>query len=243
MDPSRPSQPSQPSSREPNEVFSEIFPATSIPSQPYWPSLHKLYNDAWLSDDPDWPMPQPFYRLHPDIEKAAPQFLRPLGPRGFVALTLVEESDGSRTPIAALSGMPFEGDWESHRPTKSEAEQSAKESFDAPREDPGPKPPIWEFNQVATSPKYRGRGLSSKLIKMAEEEVLRRCEDGNGGRVRMFVRTIEEVSGPFWRARGYVEVPEMFAKLPEGFTHYDKEEGFPGLRREVMIWAGEKWLR
>lgn len=83
--------------------------------------------------------------------------------------------------------------------------------------------------------------MSSNLVKLVEEEVASRCaEKDKKRRARMVTMTMEEISGGFWRGRGYVTVPEMKSVLPKGFTHM---EGLNGLKRDIEFWGGEKWLR
>lgn len=210
------------------ETTTQIFPATSIPTQPFWPALHALYNSAYASSDPNYPLPQPFYRLHPDLVIAGPHFTNVLGPEGFVAVTFAKGVDGENFPVAAISAMPWN--------------DTMHAAMRLPPHDPSqPMPYEWEFNHVVTAASWRGKGLASKLVTIVEGELVKKCtEKDPDRRVRMLTMTMEEISGPFWRGRGYTTVKEMAAVLPKGFSHL---EGLGGLRRDVQLWGGEKWLR
>lgn len=67
-----------------------------------WPKLHDITNNAYTPPagrESSWPLCQPFYRLHPDRERAWAQFNEELGANALVALAfLPKASESSDTP-------------------------------------------------------------------------------------------------------------------------------------------------
>lgn len=229
-----------------------IFPSDVIIKVPFWPSIHKLINSAYEPFRDDWPLPQPFHRLHPDLSKAAEQLVEDMGSSGVMCVALLtsnSEDDGNDeyagTPIACAAIMEFEGDV-SDGGDITKHERTAKDVGKATDAESGAveevflkdasKRPGWEFNMVSTSRAHQGKGVAQTIIKRLEDYAL---DNEEGGKVHMIARTIEEISGPFWRKRGYETLEDAWMTLPKGFTHM---AGHNGLPRDVLLWTGEKWL-
>jgi GNAT superfamily N-acetyltransferase len=231
----------------------KILSSSLITTLPLWPSLHKLINSSYEATRADWPLPQPFHRLHPDLPKAAIQLVDDLGENGVICVALVtsdsDEGEYDGTPIACAAIMQFEGDLSSGGDI-TKHERSSKQVDAAMSLGPGaieevpvvspladtPRVPAWEFNMVSTSRGYQGKGIAQTIIKLLEDYAL---NFENGGRVHMISRTIEEISGPFWRKRGYQTVEDAWITLPKGFTHM---EGHNGLPRDLLLWTGIRIL-
>jgi GNAT superfamily N-acetyltransferase len=233
----------------------KIISSDKITTVQFWPSLHRLLNSAYEPFRDDWPLPQPFYRLHPEIPKAAEQLVESLGSRGVMCIALLTDTEEDRegefdgTPIACAAIMEFEGGLSSggeitkHERSSNKVDQVMALGSSAIEEIPAVTPlpdtlkvPIWEFNMVSTSRAYQGKGVAQTVIKLLEDHALK---IENGEKVHMIARTIEEISGPFWRKRGYKTLEDAWITLPKGFTHM---EGHNGLPRDVLLWTGEKWL-
>jgi len=107
-----------------------------------------------------------------------------------LAVILVKCADGIEEPVAAGSAMPFEGLY------RSDGSKTPWSEALAVADDHD-----WKLNHVATSTACRGQGLSSKLLREVENEIVQRCAELDGSinrkRVRMITRTIEKISGPF----------------------------------------------
>lgn len=233
----------------------KIISSDIITTLPFWPWLHKLINSAYEPFRDDWPLPQPFHRLHPDLPKAAEQLIEDMGSNGVMCVALLTSSldddvEYAGTPIACAAIMEFEGDLSNggditkHERTFKDVEMAMDLGPGAIGEMPPTtsaladtsKTPAWEFNMLSTSRTYQGKGVAQTLIKLLEDHALKKEE---GGKVHMIARTIEEISGPFWRKRGYETSEDAWVTLPKGFTHM---AGHNGLPRDVLLWTGEKWL-
>ncbi|QDS71181.1 hypothetical protein FKW77_010168 [Venturia effusa] len=236
----------------------KIISSDIITKLPFWPSLHRLINSAYEPFRDDWPLPQPFHRLYPDLSKAAEQLVADMGSNGVMCVALLKidsendsgENEYAGRPIACAAIMQFEGELS----TGGDITKHERASTDlAKTMDLGPgaieqvsadnsalgktrKTPAWEFNMVSTSRAYQGRGVAQTIIKLLEDYAL---EQEKEGKVHMIARTIEEISGPFWRKRGYETLEDAWITLPKGFTHM---AGHNGLPRDVLLWTGEKWL-
>lgn len=162
----------------------------------------------------------------------------------------IEEDEYAGTPIACAAIMEFEGDL-SNGGDITKHERASKDVETAMHFGPGAieeihpttcaladtsKTPAWEFNMPSTSRAYQGKGVAQTIIKLLEDYSLKNEE---GGKVHMIARTIEEISGPFWRKRGYETLEGVWITLPKGFTHM---AGHNGLPRDILLWTGEKWL-
>jgi hypothetical protein len=205
----------------------KIIPSDIIIAIPFWPSLHKLINSAYEPFRDDWPLPQPFYRLHPDLPKAAEQLVESLGEKGVMCIALLtsntEDSKYDGTPIACGAIMEFEGDLSTssaitaHERRSQDVEKAMELGPGAIEEVPATAPQsispskalstilTWEFNMLSTSRPYQGKGVAQAIIKLLEDYALK---IENGGKVHMITRTIEEISGPFWRKRGYMTLED-----------------------------------
>ena len=210
-----------------------IIPTSSLSKSGEWPQLHALINAAYIppaGHEANWPLSQPFYRLHPNADEAWDQFHRELGPHAIIALYNVPNPDPSAPPRPAASPPTAIAAAAALMPTASPAATPH-----APSPPPAPAaPPHWEFNFVATGAGHRRQGLSSALVARLEAYA---AAAAKAGEARLVVRTVDDLAGAFWRARGYAEDPELCVMLPSGFTHLP---GFNGLPREVWLWGGAK---
>jgi GNAT superfamily N-acetyltransferase len=196
-----------------------FYPSTSIGNEPFFLNLHRLINEAYKPTRPDWPFPDPFFRLHPDL-KIAGDHLKDMGSSGFFAVAFASDhTGGGLIPVSCAAAEPFGG--------FDEKEKQNSIGSGKPIEE-------WEFSYVMTLAPYRGQGVGVTLIKLVEQETLRRS---GLTQVRLITRSVDEVAGDFWRARKYSTVEEGWVTLPKGFTHI---EGFVGLPKDVVLWAGER---
>lgn len=233
----------------------EIVPITNVAKDKdrLWPKLHDIINNAYTpptGHESTWPLSQPFYRLHPDRERAWAQFNEELGVNALVALAFLPKSSSeSNSATEAETIDPQIPDHEANghddgpkliacaaimpipmNPLKSSLIQA---SLGLP---PDLQPTKWEFNFVITAPSHRGQGLSSGLVRDLEAEATRLAP---GGCARMTAMTVDDVSGEFWRRIGYRKVDELSFLIKKGFTHL---EGYNGLPGDLFLWGGEKWV-
>lgn len=221
-----------------------LFPLAMVSNDKLFTKLHTLLNNAYdppPSQKDSWPLPRPYYRLRPDPEQAWIQFNQELGEHAMLALAFIPDQsappgsgkgdkdsmipDANEEIVASAAIMPF-----SKMPTKVKHQGKPVPTPIEPIE-----PVEYEFSFVTTASSYRGRGLSTKLVEKLEEQALTLAPTES---VRIVVRTLDEISGEFWRKLGYREVEDMCVVLKEGFSYL---EGFNGLTRDTLLWGGDKW--
>jgi len=193
--------------------------------KPYWPTLHAIILKAYEPTREDWPLPKDYERLDKDISKAGAQLCAELGPDCIVAVAF-----DNLSPIACATIQRFKTirqiDIDG---TAREKEVGGKEEKRGPEE--------WEINLVTTAAGYRSKGVAGQLLEKLEEYIVQKK-----GKVRLLVRTIDEISGPYWRNRGFKAVDEYCIVLPKGFSHMPDASEDMKLQREVLIWTGERLI-
>lgn len=98
----------------------------------------------------------------------------------------------------------------------------------------------WEVNLVTTALSYRNRGIATRLVVELENWVMCRVV---GRKVRVLVRTVDEISGAYWREKqGFTRVDEYCIVLPKGFSHIKDAKEDMRMQREVFLWTGEKFI-
>ena len=87
----------------------------------------------------------------------------------------------------------------------------------------------WEVFSVATLgiPRYRKKGLVDQCLRKVDQELLQRAKlahvEGYKHKVQMWLHTIDEVNGTYWRKKGFQDVGERHI-LPKGV--WNKELDF-----------------
>jgi GNAT superfamily N-acetyltransferase len=192
-----------------------------LTAKTYWPKLHQVILQAYKPIRDDWPLPKAFQRLDPDTTKAGQQMREELGPDATIAVAFDGED-----PIACAAVQKFkiirQSDVDGTAPA---AQQSVPES----------SLPQWEINLVTTFLAYRNRGIATRLVKALEEYI-----GAQHGRVQLMVRTVDEISGGYWRKLGFTAVDEYCITVPKGFSHVKDAPDELRLARDVFLWTGQK---
>ena len=214
-----------------SEVNIKVFPTSSIGEQEFWPQLHAVINEAYAPTREDWPLPKGFLRLPVDPREGAQQLAYNFGPEGFIAVAFAAETES----VLACAGLLPYNEAEHRAQIRERGGLSNPELLNTAVDETSDQ---WELNCVVTRPQNRGSGYASSVIGVLEKEARRRKKMPMN-RIRMVVRTIDELSGPFWRRVGYCELEGLKMVLPIGFSHL---QGGEGLQRELAMWYGDKWL-
>jgi N-acetylglutamate synthase-like GNAT family acetyltransferase len=173
-------------------------------------------------------LPKSFQRLDSDAAKAGRELCEELGPDSMVAVAF----DGNgNDPIGCAAIQKFKV----IRQSDVDGTSMETAAGDVVRPDKSDSLPQWEINLVTTSLAYRNRGVAGRLVEALEADIV-----SQHGKVRLMVRTVDEISGGYWRKMGFTTVDEYCITLPKGFSHVKDAADESRLERDVLLWTGEK---
>lgn len=210
------------------ELSIVTVPAHSLSSQEWWKALHLTINTSFKNEDfaaypPTW------NRLPRDSNLAANKLGEELGPNGFIAVALALGS-----PIACAGALPFRGnDWINKVKSADDVEGGDTIVSGAGQLSGHDRIEVWELCCVCVHPRYRGSGLSTKLIQTVEDLIRPQ------GAKRLCSVYVSEETGLYWPHLGFETVPGAGGVLKKGFV---AEPGMPGLMADIHFAMGCKGL-
>ncbi|KAI9931924.1 hypothetical protein AWENTII_010228 [Aspergillus wentii] len=193
-------------SKLPVSFTTKIFSSTELLSQPWLPQLTEVINESFFLQLPN--VRTDAIRLHSNT-----QLSEELGENGFTAVAF-SDTHGGQFPgneveiigTASVKDWVDEGIWSRY---DSEEPENASES----------SPQIQEKfacdgdHEVAVvaippGPRYRKRGIAESLVKVCEQEILRRFHKETGDRktARAMVKVNKGVNGLYWSKKGFTPI-------------------------------------
>ncbi|KAJ5204652.1 uncharacterized protein N7498_005531 [Penicillium cinerascens] len=183
-------------------IQTELFTSSELLKQPWLPKLTRMINESYLVSHTDKIKFDPGkIRLKSDSELSDE-----LGSDGFTAVAF---SDGDVVGTASMKPWKDESLWKplDHFATDA-VEDQVNDRIDQILNEVS-LPGDYELAVVALppTPQIRGKGIAGRLVKICEEEVLRRRRaTGDNKPVRIMIRVIRENLGDYWRKQGFVPV-------------------------------------
>jgi hypothetical protein len=138
-----------------------------------------------------------------DRFKTAQALYDALGLQGLVAVVFTGKDEAE--PVACACTSPWKGDL---YPTELNVMDSG-----------APQEVGWEFKGVVTKSGWNKMGLVGRCIDVLTKEIARRQNEAS---IRLWIHTVEEVNGEYWRRRGFEEVRRH--QMPAG--HWYSRSGF-----------------
>ena len=208
-------------------------PPSSLPSQPWWPTLHPMINQAFLSKDHSV-FPPSWTRLNSEPTKGANGLIHELGDKGIFLVVF----GGDGRPVACSGALPFRGEnWINDVDGKHDAD-STRDTQTAASDlhtsnDLLMDIPDWEICCFCVDPSERKRGLARRLLKELEAVIKPK------GAKRLISNYAVDETGDFWSRLGFDIIPGAGGMLPKGFQTDPSKEG---LRADVHFKMGAKQL-
>lgn len=213
-----------------------IYTPSELLKQPWLPNLFRMINDSYsVSHTDKIKYTGTVKRLETDS-----QFFDELGEDAFTVVAFA--SKGPDQPVemigtASVKKWKDDGLW---RPCDDDddddGDYNEHETNSADHSEATCCPGDYELAVVALppDPRYRGKGIAAHLVKMCDDEIIRR-ERIHGGAwsspVRVMIRTTKENTGAYWLKQGFSAVGSR--KCPKGFW---------GAAEEFTLWAMSKEL-
>jgi GNAT superfamily N-acetyltransferase len=205
---------------------------TGIVSERWWPALHAMIIDAFLTKDYSV-FPPTWTRLDPDQAKGAEGLKNELGNQGI--FVVIFKTDGQ--PIACSGALPFRGEnWINEVEEKDDAEIANGAVVQPEDETTTPDAtsvPDWETCCFCVHPSQRGQGLAYRLIDELVALIRPR------GAKRLISNYAVDETGGFWPKLGFKVIPGAGGMLPKGFQTDPEKEG---LRADIYFQMGAKHL-
>lgn len=161
------------------------------------------------------------------------QLFEELGDGGFTVVAFA--SNGLDQPVevigtASMKKWTDDGLWkpyDEHEANGDDPVQGVVKDVDQMCPCPGD----YELAVVAVppDPQYRGKGIATHLVKVCDEEILRRQKVKSP--VRVMIRTAKENAGTYWLKQGFTTVASRRCPI-----------GFWGAVEEFTMWAMSKEL-
>ena len=203
-------------------------------AQPWWPALHSLINQAFLSKEHSV-FPPTWTRVDPDPVKGAKGLQNELGDHGV--FIVIFKADNK--PVACTGALPFRGenwinDVDGHREVHLENGEVTTEHKSASYMRSKGETADWETCCFCVDPSERRRGLARRLLQAIEDLVRQK------GAKRLISNYAVDETGDFWTRLGFEVIPGAGGMLPKGFQTDPEKEG---LRADVHFNMGAKQLR
>lgn len=191
----------------------KIVSSSELPSQPWLSSLTQAINEGYASHGGALRFAQ---RLDSDT-----QLSDELGENGFtvVAYTTASDEPSSDGQDVEVIGTASVKDWLDDHQWEKYTHENVGCSVPGRNEDGKSQHPCdgdYEIAVVAVRPgeKYRKRGIADHIVKVCEQEILRRLplrEGGNVPPLRTMVRVVRDLNGPYWMKKGFSPVGQKWA--------------------------------
>lgn len=205
-------------------IQTALFTSAELLSQPWLSDLTRMINASYLVMHTE-----KIQFSHDKIRLLSnSELTEELGPDGFTAVAFASSGPDSLEVVGTASMKPWKDDglWEPHRDDDFSDDSSEEvinkktdQIFHACSGD-------YELAVVAIPPdaRFRGKGMAGRLVKVCEDELLRRRSESGNGNVpaRIMIRVVKENAGDYWLKQGFRVVGSQ--KRPKGF--WDAAEGF-----------------
>ncbi|KAJ5676816.1 uncharacterized protein N7477_002449 [Penicillium maclennaniae] len=180
----------------------ELFTATELLAQQWLRDLTRMINDSYLVSHTE----QIQFDAGKIRLKTDSRLSEELGRDGFTAVAF-ENSEVIGT--ASMKPWKDDGLWKPlDHFAVNEAGDQINDKIDETLNEIA-LPGDYELALVALppGPRFRGKGIARKLVKVCEEEVLRRRKaTGNSGSAVIMIRVVQENSGSYWLKQGFIPV-------------------------------------
>ncbi|KAJ5167093.1 uncharacterized protein N7482_005874 [Penicillium canariense] len=220
-------------------IHTELFTATDLLSQPWLPDLTRMINASYLvSHTNKIAFSAEKIRLRSDSELSSE-----LGPDGFTAVAFASSNTNDKLEVIGTASMKLwkdDGLW-SPPDQDDHGKDSPEQRVNGEGEQIRRKhacPGDYELAVVALPPdsRYRGKGIAGRLVKLCEEEIVRRRalegDKGDGDRpVRIMIRVAKENAGNYWLKQGFQTVGSR--RCPKGFWDAAEEFTMWAMLREI----------
>lgn len=208
-----------------------IVQASSLPEQSWWLSLHATIVNAFRQKQIQ-AFPPNLTRLHPDPATGAKGLVHELGPKGYIAVALLDNS-----AIACGGVLPFRGNNWINDIDKRESNTDVMngEATKHPEEDAKDRSDCgvadWELCCFCVHPSHRGQGLSTLLLSHLTSLIKAK------GATRLVANYAVEETGDFWPKMGFEVIPGAGGMLKKGFSIRPGQEG---LREDIHFKMGAR---
>jgi hypothetical protein len=183
----------------------ELFTSTELLSQPWLKDLTHMINESYLVSHTDVIQ----FRAAKIRLKTDTRLSEELGSDGFTAVAF-DKSEVVGT--ASMKPWKDDGLWKplDHFAT-DEVEEKVNDKIDQALSE-NALPGDYELALVALppGPRFRGKGIAGRLVKVCEGEVLRRrgtAEDGKS--TGIMIRVVKENTGEYWMKQGFTPVGQQ----------------------------------
>lgn len=217
-------------------IQTALFTSSELLSRPWLPDLTQMINASYLVMHTEKiQFSDKKIRLRSDSE-----LTEELGPDGFTAVAFVSNAPDSLEVVGTASMKPWKDDglWTSHDGDSSDC--SEEETVDDKVEQifqTHACPGDYELAVVAIPPdsRFRGKGIAGRLVKVCEDELLRRRDEDGKGNVpaRIMIRVAKENAGEYWLKQGFTVVGSQ--KCPKGFWDAAEEFTMWAMVRELSL--------
>ncbi|GAD99841.1 hypothetical protein ARB_07364 [Paecilomyces variotii No. 5] len=226
-----------------------ITPSPLLAQQPWLADLTRMINDSFAKPATT-DIKFSADRLHTNT-----QLIEELGEKASTVVAFDESSSLStggltegETPTNYIVGTASIKDWVDDGLWLPVPPQALSSSSSLPLGDTGAPficPGDLEISIVAVRPgvEYRKRGIAEKLVRECEQEAIRRMKqdvqshqnqeqrDGGPLRIRLMVKVVKEMNGPYWLNRGFEIIGQRFCPT-----------GMWGANIDFTLWAMVKVL-
>lgn len=206
-------------------ICTALFTSSELLTQPWLPDLTRMINESYLvSHTNKIKFSEDKIRLRTDYELS-----EELGPDAFTAVAFALNGTDERPEVVGTASMKKwkdDGLWQPHIHDETEpVEEQVNKQVDQILEKYA-CPGDYELAVVALlpDPRFRGKGIAGRLVKLCEEEVLRRrkLHGDITSPVRIMIRVAKENAGDYWQKQGFTAVASQ--RCPKGF--WDAAEEF-----------------
>ena len=213
----------------------KVYTSSALPSQPWISDFTSMVNASYrVSHTTKIKFSTNKTRLHTDSALS-----EELGPDGFTAVAFVRDAEDQTIKVvgtASIKKWKDDGLW--MPTTKGGHEESANTRCVDQMLHRQACPGDYELAVVALVPgsQYRGRGIAGRLVRVCEEEVLRRHRVNGkdlSSPIRIMTRVNKEDTGGYWLKQGFTVVGSQ--RRPKGFWDSLEEFTIWAMVRELSI--------
>ncbi|CAI7642059.1 unnamed protein product [Penicillium pancosmium] len=188
-------------------IQTALFTSAELLSQSWLSDLTRMINASYLVMHTEKiQFSQNKIRLLSDSE-----LTEELGPDGFTAVAFASSGPDSLEVVGTASMKPWKDDglWESHDYDGFSDDSSEEVVNDKVNQifQKHACPGDYELAVVAIPPdaRFRGKGMAGRLVKVCEDELLRRRSESGKESVpaRIMIRVAKENSGDYWLKQGF----------------------------------------
>lgn len=210
-------------------IHTALFTSSELLTQPWLPDLTRMINESYLvSHTEKIKFSNNRIRLRSDFELS-----EELGVDGFTVVAFASNGIDQKVEVIGTASMKQWKDDGLWRPYNHDDPDPMEEKAN---DDVGHMlqkhacPGDFELAVVALvpGPRFRGKGIAGRLVKVCEEEVSRRKNVAGevASPVRIMIRVAKKNAGDYWQKQGFTPVGSQ--TCPKGFW---------GAAEEFTMWA------